>query len=340
MNSEEKSRLFKNNLFSLAASYFASRAVHVAALLGIADCLDSGAKSIAALAQELKLNESALYSLMRVLASRGIFLESTPKVFCHSDSSVFLSAKHPESLKSFIEIHCGESVRWQAAYAMDHTIKTGKPAFNHIFGMGYFDYISKHSDKADDFNESMAALSAKEDAGLAKTINFLGVGSVLDIGGGNGGLLCNILRNNNSLKGFLFDLPSVLDELDREDFTDNADRISFVSGSFFEAIPPSADLYLLKRVLHDWDDEQSVAILKNCAQAMSSSAKLLVIEGILPEGSEPHMLKDADMFMRVMFGGQERTLNEYKKLFAQAGLVFVEVEGSCEGMSIISAHLA
>ena len=325
----------KGHLFTVAVSYFVSRALHVAAELGIADYLKEGEKSCADLAHVLKLDEGALYSLMRVLAAENIFQETSHKVFVQTLASEFLTSDHPESLRSFIVIHCGEPIRWQATQEMAHTVKTGASAFNHMFGTGYFDYLAKRSSTNDDFNESMAALSVKEDKELAVGIDFSGNKKVVDIGGGNGGLLRSVLTQNHHLYGVLFELPAVLDALDKSMFDGVKDRVNYQVGSFFESISVAADCYLLKRVLHDWNDEQCVAILKNCAQAMPNGAVLLVMEGIVPNQPGPHMLKTSDLFMRVMFGGQERTREEYEQLFAQAGLVLDCIDGEFSGMSVM-----
>lgn len=326
----------KQKLIELSSAYVLSRAIHVAATMNIADHLADGSCHIDILASKIGANSDALYRLLRLLASYEIFHEDENKKFWLTPLAQPLLANHPDSIKAWLVNHEGDQQRWQAHGAIEHSIRTGKPAFDHLFGQGYFDYIAQDTSKAQAFDEGMRNVSAEEDAQIAAAYDFSWAKNILDIGGGKGGLVAEILKRNQHAHATLYDLPHVMPSaqtyLDQHEL---AARVDCKSGSFFEAVPGGADVYLLKRILHDWDNKDCVSILRNCADAMSKDARLLIIEAVVAQGNARDFIKDVDMEMMVLFGGRERTMAEWQILLSAAGLRLVNVQATKTMLSII-----
>lgn len=212
-------------------------------------------------------------------------------------------------------------MRWNAYGDMIYSITNNEPAFNHLFGQGYFDFISHHPEIAAEFDEGMKNISLEEDAYLATAYPFGSYEIIADIGGGKGNFLVQVLQHTIHTQGILYDLEHTIDAAQIAlASTSCHDRIACKVGNFFESVPSGADVYILKRILHDWNDVQCITILQNCKKAMKPEARLLIIETIVQNTNERDFAKDIDMAMLVLFGGKERTHAEWESLVTQAGL--------------------
>jgi hypothetical protein len=303
-----------------------SRCVYAVAELGIADLLAGGPVSCAELARATRAHEPSLYRVLRVLAGLGVFQEHDGRSFgltvvgerLRSDAAVGM-----RSWAIFLEALGG--VR-PFGHILD-TVTTGKPGFDTEFGMGIFEYVSQNPEAAAIFDAAMSERTAAYAPSVAQTYDFSEVRTVVDVGGGRGTLLVEILRRHAHLRGVLFETPTVAARAEAvHSAADLAERCEVVAGDFFDRVPDGADCYVLANVLHDWDDARSIELLGNCRRAMTDSGRVLVVERLIPEdGSDPVPTLLSDINMLVITGGQERTNAEYGELFRAAGLKLGDV---------------
>lgn len=307
-------------LMQMITGYWVSQAIFAAAKLGIADHLNTGEKNCAELAATTGSNESSLYRLLRALASVGIFAETKPNTFTLTPLASFLRSDVPGSVRD-VSIMMGDQEHYGSWGNILHGIKTGDSSFQDLFGMNIFEYYGRNPEAANIFDRAMTSLSSLEIAGVIADYDFSGIHSIVDVAGGQGSLLTAILQANPTMTGTLFDLPAVIERA-KPVIANSAvkARCQLVSGSFFESVPAGAEAYILKHIIHDWDDQRAIAILQHCHQAMVASGKVLVVEQVLPPGNDPFIGKFLDVNMLVMCpGGKERTAEEFQALFAQAG---------------------
>ncbi|MBV8827712.1 MAG: hypothetical protein JO108_00635 [Acidobacteriaceae bacterium] len=296
------------------------QALYAAAALSVADLLEGNACTTSDLAAQLAVNEDALYRLMRFLASHGVFEETSPRTFANTDLSCFLRSGVPGSVRSFL-IFRGSEVVYAPFGEIIHSIQTGQPAREKLYGANVFDYLKTHPELARAFDEGMTSLSQLVAPEIAKAYDFATWGSLMDVGGGNGILLASILRVHLSLHGVLADLPHVIERASERGFLGGdlqaRSRLQFCD--FFQEVPAGCRACLMKHVIHDWDDERAHRILINCRRSLPENGALLLVEYIVPEGNSSSVAKTADMVMMLMTGGKERTLEEYRELLAGAG---------------------
>ena len=324
-------------LTQLAFGALMSQAVYVAAKLGVADLLAEKPRSVAELAAATETNRHALYRVLRSLASAGIFAETDPKVFAMTPLAEPLRSDAPNSVRNGA-IFMGEEWHWRVWGEMLYSVKTGKPAWGQVHGGEVFDYFAANPAQAEIFNRAMTDMSVAAAPAVVEAYDFSGVGVLADVAGGHGYLLSQVLKANPNVKGILFDVQSVIEGaaalLEREGV---ADRVETVPGDFFARVPAAADAYMLKHIIHDWDDERAVMILRNINEAMKRDGKVLILEIIVPEGNGPHMSKVMDLEMLVSPGGVERTATEYRDLLAAAGLRLTRIVPTRSPFSIIEA---
>jgi O-methyltransferase domain/Dimerisation domain len=312
-------------LRQLSTGFWITQAIAVAAKLGIADHLQGGTKGCAELASALGVHAGALYRLLRGLASVGVFAEEAHGRFTLTPLAALLLTAGPGSWRAAALLN-GEPWAWQPWGALAYSVQTGRPAFEHIFGMGFDAYLAQHPDAADTFQTFLQVATAEEAMMIAPTYDFSGLTSVVDVGGGRGALLAAILRRYPHLRGILFDAPPVLaDALPVLEAQGVADRCTLVAGDFFQALPGGADVYLLKWILVSWDDVSCVTILQNCRQALGVRGRVVIIERLIPPGNEPCFGKLADLNLLVMYQGRHRTEAEYRDLFARADLALAQI---------------
>lgn len=309
------------SLLQIATGFWASRALYIAAKLGIADQLADGPESAEGLASACGMHAGSLRRVLRALASLGVFAEDAQGHFVQTPLSLGLRSGAAGSLREFV-VMLGEPESWLAWGDVMHSVRTGQSAFEHVFGATLFDHLAAHPDAARTFDAAMAERGAAENEAVLAAWEFPQSGRVVDVGGGQGSLLAAVLRSHKGLNGILFDIAHVVERA-RPMFGAQGltRRWQGVAGDFFtDPLPAGADLYLLKKVIHDWDDTQAVAILQACARAMSPASRLLLIEPVIALDNEPSFAKLLDLFMLVWPGGRERTMPEHASIIAAAGL--------------------
>lgn len=311
--------------------------IHVAAKLGLADLLAAGPRPVADLAVAAGAEPQALHRLLRALASLGIFAEDEAGDFALTPRAELLRSDVQGSLRDVALLY-GEDWLWQAYGTMTHSVRTGAPAFAKVHGQPFYGYLHAHPRAAARFNAAMTGFSSHETAAILEAYDFSRVRSVADIGGGRGALLAALLRAHPQMTGTLLDLPSVVADASQAlDEMGIAERARILAGDFFDEAPAGADLYVMKSVLHNWDDIDAVRILATCRAAMAPEARLLVIERVVPEGNAPSEAKLFDIDMLVVAGGRERTEADYRRLFGEAGLALARVAGTRSPLSVIVA---
>jgi O-methyltransferase/methyltransferase family protein len=325
-------------LLHMMTGCWLSQALYVAAKLGIADLLQEGPQSYTRLAEATQTHAGALYRVLRALASVGIFVEDEAGCFRLTPLAEPLCTDTPGSLRAFA-IMLGAPEHWHAWEGMLHSVSTGQPAFDHVFGVPLFQYFPAHPEAARIFDDAMTSRSSQESAAIVAAYDFAAAHLVVDVGGGQGTLLASILHAHPKARGVLFDLPHVIAPArTRMESTGQAARWECVAGDFFTGVPTGGDLYLLKKVIHDWDDERAQRILTNCRTAMSDTGRLLLMEPLIPPGNEASFNKLLDLLMLVWnAGGRERTEREHQGLLASAGFHLSRVIPTRSGISIIEA---
>ena len=309
----------------LLNGYRVTQILSVAATLGLADLLADGPRTADELAVAAGTQPDALYRILRALASLGVFAETaTPRQFTLTPLAAVLRTEHPESQRDFAIFAGGEPYRAWAELLS--SAQTGTAAFERVFGMERFVYLAQHPEESAIFDRAMSAGSRMVVAAIASAYDFAAAGTVVDVGGGRGTLIAAILRAHPTARGILFDQAHVVAGAEPVLAEAGvADRCERVGGDFLATVPEGGGVYLLRRIIHDWDDNRAIAILRNCARAMAPGARVLVAETIIPQGNEPSWAKFLDLQMLVMTGGRERTAEEYRGLFAAAGLVLTRV---------------
>jgi len=300
-------------ILETAGGYVLPRCLHVVADLGVADALDDTPRTAAELAAAVGAHPDALGRILHLLAAHGIFAIEGD-TFRHTPPSRLLRSDHPQSMRAFVRMFGAESW-WRMYGALAQTARTGMPAAHTVFPAGYWTYLAQHPEEGAVFNAAMTALSHGMVAGVLAAYDFSGFGRVGDIGGGRGHLLRAVLDAVPMATGVLFDVPQVIAEAEEM----ASARLTLQTGDFFQDALPVCDAYLLKEVIHDWDDERAVAILQAIRRAAPDHAKLLVIEVMMPDDPGPHFAKVADVHMMTLFGGRQRTRQEYAALLCRAG---------------------
>jgi hypothetical protein len=302
----------------MLTAYWISQALYVAAKLGLADLLQDGPRTAADLAIATQTQPRPLYRLMRALASVGVFAEDDRQGFSLTPLAQCLRSDVPGSQRS-MAITTGE-LFYPAWGELLSSVQTGRTAFEKVYGQPVFDYLSQNPAQARLFDETMVGVHGRETAALVDAFDFSGVKVLADIGGGNGSVITAILHKYPEMKGILFDLPGVVERARANiEMAGLVDRCQVIGGNFFESVPPGADAYLLRHIIHDWDDERATTLLRNVHRAMGAGGELLVVESVIPPGNEPSFGKLLDLAMLVIPGGKERTEDEYRMLYEAAG---------------------
>lgn len=299
--------------------YQVSQALHVAATLGLSDLLADGPRSVADLAAATGTDERTLWRLLRALASVGVYAGGEEGRFTNTELGEALRSDAPRSVAGWARL-IGRPYYWQAWASLAQSVRTGENAFAATHGRSIWEYREQHPDELVIFDRAMTALSGAVAGAVVEAYDFGRFGTVVDVGGGRGGLLAAILARYPSVLGVLFDQPGVVAEANQIlEYARVADRCAVAGGSFFDAVPEGADAYLLKAVIHDWPDAEAVAILGTCRQAIPEHGTLLLVEQLLGEGPDPSRTAFSDLNMLVAPGGKERTLDEYGSLLGAAG---------------------
>lgn len=325
-------------IFDLLNGFMRSQAIYVAAKLGLADLLKEGARNVDNLAKLTKVNADALYRLLRALSSIGIFVEKESKIFELTPMAETLQRNLPISLRPYALL-VGDSCWWHSWGDLLYSVKTAKPAFDHLFNVNYDAYLEMNSEFAQTFQECMNSISQVHNPAIVNSYDFSKFRKVVDIGGGHGELLATIKMAYPNIEGILFDQPHVIKEI-RHSSKKSTPSFKIVGGDFFKEVPAGGDLYLLKQILHDWHDEAAQKILKNCRNALLPDGRILVIESVLGRGDSQYIEKFFDLHMLVTSnGGRERTESEYRTLFETAGFKLNRLIRTASSYSIIEGIL-
>lgn len=317
-------------LLELMRGYRQSHALYAVVQLGIADLLQGESMSADALANAAGCNPRALARLLRALASSGVFVETSPGVFAHSPLSEHLRRDHPQSRVPSIEF-LGAPYTLKSWSALGHSVQSGGSAFEHVHGMSKWQYNECHPRDGAIFDQVMAGARPSRVAALLEGYEFSTSSLVVDVGGGRGQLLAAVLARHQQLTGVLYDLPAVTAEAPALlDAAGVASRCRIESGSFFSRVP-AGDTYLLSDILHDWPDEQCLAILRACRAGIAPRGRVLVVEQVLVPCGTPPQVAWLDLQMMVEFGeGRQRTLDEFADLFQATGF---QLAGTIVGRS-------
>jgi hypothetical protein len=328
-------------LMQLAGGFMMTAALYTVTKLDIPGLLKDGARTVADLAMETGSNEDALYRVIRALVPAGVFEEVTPRTFSLSESSRALLPEIDGSIRDLV-LWLGDEFHFKVWSHLPYSVATGKPAVDHVYGKPAFEAINEHLDIAYDFNTAMTCISNRLAPAVLEAYDFSGINTLMDIAGGHGAVLCEVLKQYPGMKGTLLDMPSVVEEAKCLVCSLKMDhRCIPVAGDFFESIPAGADAYYMQHIIHDWDDENALKILKNVRHAMQGYAerKLIVVDCVLPEDSKPHFGKLVDLEMLLMPGGRERTEREWHELFAKAGFQITRIVPTRAADSVIEARL-
>jgi hypothetical protein len=309
-----------------------SKPIYVAAELGIADMLAEGSKSIEELAYASQSHAPSLYRMMRALASVGIFSETEGNRFELTPMAECLRKGAMRSIALMFNADWSEKA-W--GYFMD-SVKTGETAFEKAYGIPICDWLEENPQVAEIFNDANGIKAASSHRAIVDVYDFTAINTLIDVGGGIGTLMAEILTANPLMKGIVADTPSVIEETEKViQARGIEDRCQAVECDFFKDIPPGSDAYIMSNILHDWPDEQCRIILTNCKRAMKTESRLLVVEMIIPSGNEPSVAKLLDLEMLVITGGRERTEAEFKYLFESSGFKLSRIIPTKESICII-----
>jgi SAM-dependent methyltransferase len=307
-------------LLQLATGKWASKAVGVVADLGIADLLGNGSRSSDELAADARVNPDALYRLLRTVASLGVLTELPDRRFKNNDASLLLRSDTPGSLRAMVRMVAMDST-WRAWGSLGYSVETGRPAFDHVHGAQLFEYFHGHPESAQIFHDAMVSFTTVTGPAVADAYDFSSCRTIVDVGGGHGALLAAIAKKHPGIHGIVFERPEVIDAARSFLDAQGLNQIETAGGDFFGPLPGGADTYLMKHIIHDWDDERSIQILANCRKAMAPGGKALIVEQVVTDRPDAVMSKLADLEMLVMTpGGRERTGEEFARLLAAAGL--------------------
>jgi O-methyltransferase domain/Dimerisation domain len=319
---------------SLSLGYVMGQSLHAAANLGVADVLAAGPRHVDEIAAETGAHAPSLHRLMRTLSSGGIFVESEPGCYALTPLGETLRTDVPGSVRAAV-IWVGEPMHYATCGNLAETVKTGTPAFDRLFGQPYFDALAADPESGRVWDEGMACFSGMENAPIAHAYEFPRGATVVDVGGGQGGFLAEVLKTDPTLRGVLFDLPEVVETPRELKEAGLLDRCTMSAGNFFEALPPGGDLYVFKRVLHDWDDETCVKLLRLCRDVIPANGRLLVVDAVIPPGNDPHPAKIVDMVMMGVLTGRERTEEEFSDLLTAAGFTLNRVTPTHSMLAIV-----
>lgn len=325
-----------DHLLQFATAYQASACLHAAAQLKLADLLAEGPKHVSELARAAQANEDAVYRILRALASVGIFAEMAPQTFANTPPSELMRTGVRDSLLDMV-LWMADPFHFRNYAEMMYTVRTGDTVIKKVSGHDIWEYFEKDKAEAGVFNAAMTTFSALLTPPVLEAYDFSGLGTLADIAGGHGYLLTSILVKHADLRGILFDLARVAPAAkSRIGLLGLASRCEIVYGDFFKSVP-AADNYLMKNIIHDWDDAHALTILKNCTSAMRGKGKVILLEMVISPGNEPHFGKFVDIEMLALASGRERTEAEYAGLLSAASLRLTHIIRTKSPICVIEA---
>jgi hypothetical protein len=319
-------------LREMAAGHILPRCLHTVAELGVADALDDAPRSVGQLAVAVGADVDALHRVLRLLAAQGLFELRGDEVL-HTPMSRLLRTDHPRSMRPLARM-MGLAVHWSSYGRFDHSLRTGRPAIEQVAEGGLWAHLAQNPDEGMIFDAAMQARSQVQVPAVVGAYDFTRFAVIGDIGGGRGQLLRAVLDGAAQATGVLFDLPQVLRDVQQ------SERLSLHPGDFFKDPVPACDAYLLMEVIHDWGDEESLAIFRAIRRAAPPAARLLIVEWLLTDDPGPQWTKTIDIHMLAVVGGRQRTLDEYRRLLEPAGFSLQREIPTASGISIVEAVAA
>jgi hypothetical protein len=326
-------------LLQYATGFMVSSALYTITQAGIADLLEVGPRPVKELAKATGSNEDALYRMLRALASIGIFSETSPQTFGLTSIAELLVRSKPGSMRDMV-LWMGDSLHHKCFAEMPHALKNGQTVIEKATGFACFDYFEQDKATGEVFNAAMTTFSQMLVPVVLESYDFslFGNGTLVDIAGGHGYLLTEILKKYPTLHGILFDLEHVVvGGKSRIESAGIAHRCKLASGDFFVDVP-AGDAYIMKNIIHDWDDERSLKILQAIRKSASAKAKVILVETVLAPGNDPHFGKWLDLEMLLLPGGRERTEQEFANLFERAGFRQTRVIRTKSPVCVIEAE--
>lgn len=324
-------------MLDLIIGYWISQLIFVAAKLGLADQLKRGPRTAEQLAHTTGMHPVALARALRALASVGVFAEIHGGRYKLTPLASTLLADTPQSMRDFA-LMMVDDYNWRTWQELLESVRTEANMFPRVNQMRIFEYLQQNPEKGRLFARSMASISGMENPAVAAAGDFSKLRTLVDVGGSQGHLLAEVLRRNRRLKGILFDLPATVEQARGAPYLQAkgiVGRVELMGGDFFQSVPEGADGYMMKYILHDWDDAQCITILENCRRAMALGGRVLVIDTVIPAGNGPHWGKLLDIAMMVGTGGRERSAAEFKTLFTAAGLKLKRIIPTDSPLSIV-----
>jgi len=322
----------------LLTGMWAMQAAASACRLGIVEAVGDQARTAEEVAEAAGTHAGATRRLLRGLASVGVFARDGSGRYSLTDVGRFLRSGAPGSLREMF-IAESDPLHWRSWEKVDDSVRTGDPRPQAVFGIPAFEYYGKHPDEGEQFGRAMESVSRFAADAVLGAYDFSYARTIMDVGGGNGSMTIAILQRTPNVRGLVVDLPYIEGPArERIRAAGLEGRCRFEPMSFFERVPEGADVHMLKFVLHDWNDEESLRILRNCRSAIAKDGRLVVIENVVPDSIEPAMVHMMDLNMLVMTGGIERTAKEYGELFASAGFRLDRVVPTAGPFSVVEAR--
>ena len=323
-------------MLDLINGFWVSKMIYVIAELGVPDLLAGGASTPAELAAATSVQADRLYRVMRALAGVGLFVEDGDGRFSLTELGATLTSDRPDSMRAFARM-MPASYNWRGWDELMMGVKEHKIPQEEVLGMTGFEYMAQHPDDERVFAQAMASVSGAENPAVSAAIDLDGIATLVDVGGSGGHLLAQVLKDHAGVRGVLFDQPQVVEAAKQAPYLqgDLAERVTFEGGDFFAAVPEGADGYMMKYILHDWNDEQCVQILKRVREAMADGGRLFVVDNVIEPGNAPSWGKLLDINMMVLNGGSERTEEQFRAIFAAAGFELERVVGTRCPLSIV-----
>ena len=321
-------------LISEAHSYLKAAALRAVAQLGVADHLGDDPRPVEELAEATGTNADFLHRALRLLSTNGIFRQESDGRYSLTPLGQGLRTDSRYSARWGVVMSTMHT-HWSSAFELGQSLRSGQPSFTTLFGKHYFDYVAENAEAGAEFHGGMGSFSGAARRLALDEYDFPATGTVVDVGGGTGGFLRDILLENPGLRGVLFDQEHVLPGETPQDV--GAERWTEVSGDFFEEVPADGDLYVLSYITHDWSDEECVRILRNCRKAMAPGARIAVFDAVVEPGNEPDDAKLLDLVMMMLVTGRERTADEFSRIFDQAGLQLSRILPAKGPLSVVEA---